>query len=133
MGTSKLGPPEISTPRMSVQPLSGLMVKDQRVKNRQSGNPKPVGLPNNPQGSRYLPGALLEKIASSSIGSPTLKRLEPLVERNWTCKSEGPFRRGFCTVGKHAKSAAANRCWTNLNCIVPCQIPRSCHGLSKSW
>jgi hypothetical protein len=60
--------------------------------------PKPgliLGLPNNPQGSRYVPGALLEKTASSSIGSPTLKRLEPLVERNSTRKSEGLFTRGL--------------------------------------
>src|SRR5271156_3663695 len=119
---------------MSVQPLSGLMVKAHRVKNRQSGNPKPgliLGLPNNPQGSRYLPGALLAKIASSSIGSPTSKRLELLVERNSTRKSEGPFTGDFSVVSRHAKSAAANTGWGNLNCIVPCQISQSRHGLPK--
>ena len=106
-----------------------------KVMNRQSGNPKPgliLGLPNNPHGSRYLPAALLEKIASSSIGSPTLKRLEPLVERNSTRKYEGLFAGDFCTVNRQAKSATADRCWANLNCIVPRQIPRSRHWLPRS-
>lgn len=88
-----MGPPPIRGPEgnsfvRSTQPPSGVMAKDQRLKNRHCGNPKLDSL-KSVQGSKYRFGVLLEETASNGITSPTWKRLEPVAERSCTGKSGG--------------------------------------------
>ena len=84
----------------STQPPLGVMVKDQRLKNRHCGNPKLDSL-KSVQGSRYRFGVLLEKTASNGITSPTWKRLEPVA------KPVAPANRGL--LRRQRRSRKGNR------------------------